>query len=360
LDAGGCPIAFQFEFLFRFECFLGKVSPVQGGDTAGLGLLAVYSSFRELGPEIMKATYHPGIHKFAIFVVCWAVLLLTAGALVTSKDAALAVSDWPTSFGTWFPPLRLLTGGALYEHAHRVIAFILGIFITILAGLLWKKEERPWLRAWGFIALGGVIIQGALGGLTVLKLLHYWLPVMHACIAEIMFAILVSIAFFTSHWWMENLPQYEDQGAPPIHSIVTLNAAVIFLQVLAGAGFRHQYISVKPHVMGSVVVLAMVIWTAAVLRRRFGQVPEISRARLLLHVIVGIQILLGLGSLWSRIATAADIQPMPVMVAFTVIHTVVGAILFAASIVTVLLCYRLVPRKREMTFVTTPGEVPAQ
>jgi heme a synthase len=316
--------------------------------------------FGNLGPEIMKATYHPGIHKFAIFVVCWAVLLLTAGALVTSKDAALAVSDWPTSFGTWFPPLRLLTGGALYEHAHRVIAFILGIFITILAGLLWKKEERPWLRAWGFIALGGVIIQGALGGLTVLKLLHYWLPVMHACIAEIMFAILVSIAFFTSHWWMENLPQYEDQGAPPIHSIVTLNAAVIFLQVLAGAGFRHQYISVKPHVMGSVVVLAMVIWTAAVLRRRFGQVPEISRARLLLHVIVGIQILLGLGSLWSRIATAADAQPMPVMVAFTVIHTVVGAILFAASIVTVLLCYRLVPRKREMTFATTPGEVPAQ
>jgi heme a synthase len=316
--------------------------------------------FGNLGPEIMKATYHPGIHKFAIFVVCWAVLLLTAGALVTSKDAALAVSDWPTSFGTWFPPLRLLTGGALYEHAHRVIAFILGIFIGILAGLLWKKEERPWLRAWGFIALGGVIIQGALGGLTVLKLLHYWLPVMHACIAEIMFAILVSIAFFTSHWWMENLPQYEDQGAPPIHSIVTLNAAVIFLQVLAGAGFRHQYISVKPHVMGSVVVLAMVIWTATVLRRRFGQVPEISRARLLLHVIVGIQILLGLGSLWSRIATAADIQPMPVMVAFTVIHTVVGAILFAASIVTVLLCYRLVPRKREMTFVTTPGEVPAQ
>jgi heme a synthase len=308
----------------------------------------------------MKATYHPGIHKFAIFVVCWAVLLLTAGALVTSKDAALAVADWPTSFGTWFPPVRLLTGGALYEHSHRVIAFILGVFITILAGLLWKKEERPWLRVLGFIALGGVIVQGVLGGFTVLKLLHYWLPVMHACTAEIMFAILVSIAFFTSHWWMENLPQYEDQGAPPIHSIVTLNAAVIFLQVLAGAGFRHQYISVKPHVIGSVVVLGMVIWTASVLRRRFGQVPEISRVRLMLHAIVGIQILLGLGSLWSRIATASDPQPMPVMVAFTVVHTVVGAILFATSIVAVLLCYRLVPRKREIIFATTRGEVPAQ
>ena len=308
----------------------------------------------------MKATYHPGIHKFAIFVVCWATLLLTAGALVTSKDAALSVADWPTSFGTWFPPLRFLTGGALYEHSHRVIAFILGVFITILAGLLWKKEERPWLRALGFIALAGVIVQGILGGLTVLKLLHYWLPVMHACTAEIMFAILVSVAFFTSHWWMENLPQYEDQGAPPIHSIVTLNAAIIFLQVLAGAGFRHQYISVKPHVIGSVLVLGMVVWTAGVLRRRFPQVREISRVRMLLHSIVGIQILLGIGSLWSRIATAGDPQPMPVMVAFTVVHTVVGAILFATSIIAVLLCYRLVPRKREMIFATTRGEVPAQ
>ena len=82
--------------------------------------------------------------------------------------------------------------------------------------------------------------------------------------------------------------------------------------------------------------------------------------RMMLHAIVGIQILLGLGSLWSRIATASDPQPMPVMVAFTVLHTVVGAILFATSIVAVLLCYRLVPRKREIIFATTRGEVPAQ
>ncbi len=307
----------------------------------------------------MKATYHPGIHKFAIFIVGWTILLLTAGAMVTSNDAALAVSDWPTSFGTWFPPLRLLTDGAFYEHSHRVIAFILGVFITILAGILWKEEERPWLIWLGFAALGGVIVQGVLGGLTVLELLRYWLPVMHACIAEIMFAILVSIAFLTSRWWMQDLPQYEDQGGPSIHSIVTLNAAVIFLQVLAGAGFRHKYVSLKPHVIGSVVVLGMVIWTAAVLRRRFAAVREISRARLLLHVFVGIQILLGLGSLWSRIVTADEAQPMPVMVAFTVVHTVVGAILFAISIVTVLLCYRLVPRKKEMLFATTKGEVPA-
>lgn len=307
----------------------------------------------------MKATYHPGIHKYAIFVVCWTAGLLTAGALVTSNDAALAVSDWPTSFGSFFPPLRLLTGGALVEHTHRVLAAILGIWIIIMAVLLARYEERPWLKKFGYAAVAGVIFQGILGGLTVLQLLHYWLPVMHAVTAELMFAILVSIAFFTSHWYMQDLPQYADSNSPSIHSIVTFNAFLIFLQVLAGAGFRHHYISYVPHVFGSLIVLVSVIWTAGALRRRFPEVTALTRARVFLHALVGLQILLGLGSLWSRLTTADAPQPMPVMISFTVIHTVIGAFLFATSVVTVLLCYRLVPRRREALFATTKGEVPA-
>ena len=307
----------------------------------------------------MKATYHPAVHKYAVFVVCWTACLLTAGALVTSNDAALAVSDWPTSFGSFFPPLAYLTGGALIEHSHRVIAAILGIWIILLAVLLARKDERPWLKTLGYIAVAGVIFQGVLGGLTVLKLLHYWLPVMHACTAEIMFAILVSIAFFTSRWYMQKLPQYADANSPTVHSIVTFNAIVIFLEVLLGAGFRHRYMSYSPHVIWSVIVLCSVIWTASALRRRFPGVQAILRARVYLYVLVALQILLGLGSFWARLTTAEAPQPMPVMIAFTVAHTVSGAILFATSIVTVLICYRLVPRKREVLFATTKGEVPA-
>jgi len=307
----------------------------------------------------MMATYHSGVHKYALFVVAWAVMLLTAGALVTSNDAALAVSDWPTSFGSFFPPLRLLHGGAGIEHSHRVIAASLGVWIILLAFLLWRYDERPWIKKVGYVAVGGVIFQGVLGGQTVLQLLHYWLPVMHACTAEIMFAILVSIAFFTSHWYIRDLPRYPDSHSPSIHSIVTFNAFLIFLQVLAGAGFRHHYISYVPHLFGSGIVLASVIWTAGTLRRRFPEVKAIARVRLFLHSLVGIQILLGLGSLWSRFTTANAPQPMPVMIAFTVVHTVVGAFLFATSIVTILVCYRLVPRKTELIFATTKGEVPA-
>lgn len=303
----------------------------------------------------MKATYHPGIHKFAVFVAAYAVVLLTAGALVTSEDAALAVPDWPLSYGTLNPPM---VGGIAFEHSHRLIAAGLGLLVIVLAVKL-RKEERPWLRYLGWAAVGGVIFQGVLGGLTVLKLLHYWLPVMHACIAEIMFAVLVCIAFLTSHWYMEDLPQYGDRNSPSIHSIVNLNASVIFLQVLVGAGFRHHYLSLKPHVFGAPIVLAVVIWTASLLNKRFPEVPEMRRARAYLHVIVGLQILLGIAAFWTRVIGAEDPQPMLLTVAATVVHTVVGAVLFATSIVTALVCYRLVPRKKEVLFATTKGEVPA-
>ncbi|MGB7434304.1 MAG: COX15/CtaA family protein [Candidatus Acidiferrum sp.] len=304
----------------------------------------------------MMATYHSGVHKYALFVVAWAAVLLTAGALVTSEDAALAVPDWPLSYGTLNPPM---VGGIAFEHSHRLIAAGLGLLIIGLAFLLRKYDERPSMKYLGLAALGGVIFQGILGGLTVLKLLHYWLPVMHACTAEIMFAILVCIAVCTSHWYMESLPQYVDSGYPSIHSIVILNAVVIFFQVLMGAGFRHKYLSLKPHIFGAPIVLAMVLWTAYMLKRRFPEVPAMIRARKLLHSIVGLQILLGLVALWARINSADDPQPLPPVVISTVVHTVVGAILFATSVATVLVCYRLVPRKREVLFATTKGEVPA-
>ena len=124
----------------------------------------------------MTSNYHPVVHRFARFTVAWTVLLFVAGALVTSKDAALSVPDWPKSFGTWFPTLRQLAGGAFFEHSHRVIAGVLGVLILALAIVIWVKDERRWLRWFGVVAVGGVIVQAVLGGEVVRQLLHYWLP----------------------------------------------------------------------------------------------------------------------------------------------------------------------------------------
>lgn len=293
----------------------------------------------------MTGTYHSGVHRFAVFVVCWTVLLLIAGALVTSNDAALSVPDWPLSYGTLTPPM---IGGIRYEHTHRVIAGVLAVLTLALAIVIWRADKRRWLRWFGVIALAAVLVQAVLGGEVVRQLLRYWLPVMHACFAQLFFAAVVGIAAFTSRWWMSDLPQLEDSGSPSIRTLAILNAVVIFFQVVLGAGFRHQDIPIWPHMAGAFVVLGTVTWTAVALRRRFGQSPEISKARILLHSIFGAQFLLGFAAWWSRLSTASAPQPMPVMVTLTVTHTVVGALLFALSVLVVLICYRLVPHGREL------------
>jgi len=295
-----------------------------------------------------SSTYHSGIHKFAVFTVCWTILLFVAGALVTSNDAALSVIDWPKSHGSWVPPLSSLQGGDFYEFSHRFVAGGLGIFTLLLAVLLVLRERRVWLRWLGVIAVLGVVVQAILGGQVVMQLLHYWLPVIHACFAQIVFAAVLAIAVFTSKWWVSERPQLEDKGSPSIHFVATLNAVVVYLQVILGAGFRHKDIPIWPHAAGALVVLGTVTWTAVALRRRLGASRELGVARILLHAIFGIQFLLGLLAYWSRLTTAEAPQPMPVMVWLTVIHTVVGAILFAFSVLVVLMCYRLVPRGGEV------------
>src|SRR3989442_5503441 len=101
----------------------------------------------------MTSTYNPGVHKFAVFVVCWTILLFVAGALVTSRDAALSVPTWP---GPVMPPM---VGGVFYEHSHRMIAGASRIFTLILAILVWPTEERSWLRWVSSVALRVVASQ---------------------------------------------------------------------------------------------------------------------------------------------------------------------------------------------------------
>ena len=306
----------------------------------------------------MTTTYNPGIHRFANFVVAWTVLLFIAGALVTSNNAALSVPDWPKSFGTWFPSLRQLAGGAFFEHSHRVIAGGLGIFTLALVILIWLKDERRWLRWFGVIAVAGVAVQAVLGGEVVRQLLQYWLPVIHACFAQIVFAAVLGIAVFTSSWWISERPQLVDRGTPSIQTVAMVNAGVIFLQVVLGAGFRHSEIPVWPHIVGAFAVMATVTWTAVALRKRFGASAELSRARALLHAMFGLQFVLGFGAYWARLASEKA-GPTSLTVIVTVTHTVVGALLFAFSVLIALICYRLVPRRREVA-AAAPSQVAVQ
>jgi len=293
-----------------------------------------------------KPTYHPAIFGLAVFATVWAFVLLITGAMVTAHSASLAFLDWPKANGQWIP--SHLSGQEVDQYAHRAVAAVLALSAFVLAALLWVKKERPSVRWFGVLALGCVVAQAVLGGETVLQFLHYWLPVWHAIFAQLMLGALLAVAVLSSKWWVSERPQLEDRGSPSILALAWLNAGVIFLQSFLGAGFRHNDMPIWPHTAVAIAVLATVVWTAVALRKRFGNSPELTKMRMMLHSVFGVQFLLGLGAYWAYMKNTDAVEPTASMLLLTVTHTAVGALLFAVALGTVLCAYRLVPKKAAM------------
>src|SRR5512140_2983999 len=176
------------------------------------------------------------VHRFAVFTACCTFLLVIAGGLVTSTGSGLSVPDWPLSYGQLMPPM---VGGIFYEHGHRMIATFVGILTVVLAVWLWKTEERRWLRFVGLAAVGAVIVQGVLGGLTVLFLLPTWISLLHATVAQSFFALTVFIALATSEGWKEIEPM-QLAVASRTRTFAVAATAMILLQLVLGAWMRHS------------------------------------------------------------------------------------------------------------------------
>src|SRR5713101_148828 len=161
----------------------------------------------------MQTSDTDALHRYAVFTACATLGLLVAGALVTSNDAGLSIPDWPLAYGSLTPPM---VGGIRYEFTHRVIATCVGLLTIGLAAWLWRVEKRPWMRWLGLAALGGVVAQGILGGLTVRMVQPPPVSAAHATLTQLFFSSVVAIAFFTSSWWQSNIPELDDPRSPRI------------------------------------------------------------------------------------------------------------------------------------------------
>jgi len=278
-----------------------------------------------------------GLHRYAVVVALCTLLLVVAGGLVTSNNAGLSVPDWPLSFGKLMP---VMEGGVFYEHGHRMIATAVGILTIVLAIWLWEAEKRRWLRNLGWAALGGVILQGALGGLTVLLRLPSSVSIAHACVAEMFFATTVAIALFTSPEWKRTPLMVEDAGWPSLRSMAAALPAFVLAQVALGASARHQAFGIVPHIAGAMVVTGMVFTTGIAVISQHRNHPALRRAARSLLIVTFLQVFLGIAAYVSRIITSEAVRPMPMMVFWTVLHVATGALTMAASVALAIQVFR--------------------
>jgi len=267
-------------------------------------------------PFMNTSSPSPFLRAYTIFLACWTFFLIIAGGAVTSTGSGLSVPDWPLSFGTWNPPM---VGGVFFEHGHRLIATAAGLMTVILAIWLWRSPVQAALKRAAGIAVGLVLLQGLLGGITVLLKLPALTSVSHACLGQIFFSWMVCIA------WVANTSDYESgpllsPEAQKMYRIASTTTGFVLLQLLAGAIYRHTGKLLHFHMLGAFLV---VLHGILVLKRAWTSptLPQVLRILAsTLNGFIGVQLILGLWS-WRL--------PNPII---TTTHQSVGALILATSL----------------------------
>ena len=325
------------------------------------------------------------MYLFSLFLTGAVFLLILAGGLVTSHQAGLAVPDWPLSYGQAFPPM---VGNVFWEHGHRMIAGTVGILTLILALWIQMSEKRSWIKKLAWTAFGAVVLQAVLGGLTVLYLLPAPISILHACLAQTFFCLVIAITFFlrpghsaafnTCHSepfvchperpsaraakrpsegsqgklreesreiLRQKAPQDDKRRAP--HDAVKLKrlsyttVGVIYAQLILGATVRHTSggHAVVAHVLMAFAVVVHVCMLAGRVMRLLPN-SALFKPAVGLEIFTMAQFFLGIGSFVLTRMVEQTYAPSKASVLFTAVHQTNGAAILGTAVLIALIMSR--------------------
>ncbi|HXQ29961.1 MAG TPA: COX15/CtaA family protein [Gemmatimonadales bacterium] len=138
--------------------------------------------------------------------VAWAAatatyLLIVLGAIVRITGSGLGCGEhWPLCNGRWVPPPDLPT---MIEFGHRLVAALVSVLVATVAGMAWwlargrsaDAETGTQVPTWAATAaLALLVIQVALGAITVKLDLPPWTVILHLGTAMLILASLLVVA----------------------------------------------------------------------------------------------------------------------------------------------------------------------
>jgi cytochrome c oxidase assembly protein subunit 15 len=294
------------------------------------------------------------LHRYACVVVVATIALVAAGGMVTSTNSGLSVPDWPTTYGyqMFSFPLSGMVGGIFYEHGHRLIASGVGLLTIGLAIFLWRVESRAWVRRLGWLALAAVVVQGTLGGVTVLYFLPDAISISHAGLAQIFLCLVVTIAVVTSPRWLRPEAPSIDDGRLRQGAVVL--TALVFAQILLGATMRHTGAGLAiPDFPLSFGRLAPPFWTPPIalhFAHRLGAVAVAGLASVVAWRVLGRYrgrpglmrpAAFLVGAVATQIALGASVVLTGKEPVVNTLHVVTGALVLGTSVVLALAAFRV-------------------
>jgi len=251
-------------------------------------------------PSSRSSTAQDQVRRLVWKIAIATLVLMAIGSATRVMNAGLACPDWPLCYGTLFPGQQMNLQVFL-EWFHRLDAALIGVLTIGLVGLsVWHRRSLPAWTPWmATLALGLIVFQGILGGLTVTELLRFDIVTAHLGTALLFFSTLLVMGLM--------LLPYQATGTAGKLPWFSLTAALlVYLQSLSGAlvGSRwalHQCLFgsqlcqvMNAHLLGvvpaSVAMLLVVVlaWRTPALSPSLRQLARLAGLLLLLQVILGI------------------------------------------------------------------------
>jgi heme A synthase len=274
--------------------------------------------------------------RLALLTAVFAYLQIALGGLVRVSGSGLGCPDWPLCHGRPYPPADV---HAIIEYSHRAVGSVTGVLIIGTVVLAWVvyRTQRP-LVAWlATASLIGIVGEGLLGGVVVVRELSSWLVLIHLGLAMMILGFLVATAVMS----MPTSVGVKDRG---FRRLAATGAAATYLLLLTGStvvasgaddschawplcgnGFALSFGGVDGFTMlhrGSVLLIGALLVYVLVKARRQPGLAAVATATL---VVFALQVAVGAGSAWTDAAF------------FNGLHVAIATLVWSGMLITALL-----------------------
>ncbi|MDP4198924.1 MAG: COX15/CtaA family protein [Bacteroidota bacterium] len=211
------------------------------------------------------------------------------------------------------------------------LAFCLVVLLYIVSALVSSKMDHvsrdsstSVSRRLSWYALAGVVLQGILGGMTVLYYLPATISSAHAGLGQAVFCLTLAIGIVSGKRWNVIRPKRVDRARFGIRTLSLLTVIAVFIQLLIGAVMRHTAsglaiptLPLAPngslipdftsfgvainftHRVWAVVVTLLMFASARAVFRFHAKEKSLAKAMMFGVFLLGIQIVLGAIVIWT-------------------------------------------------------------
>ena len=168
-------------------------------------------------------------------------LVMTLGNIVSATGSGLGCPDWPLCHGRVIPP-----GGAeiWIEFRHRLAVPLFSALLVATAVVTWRRAAAPALKRLAAALVGLLVVQIALGGVTVLLGLSPVVSTVHLLVALSVLAGLMTLCATPDPpgpaWRGAAEGETSNFAEPRLARFATAGLAVLLIQLALGGYVRHS------------------------------------------------------------------------------------------------------------------------